>query len=66
MRRALIALIAFALASGSIGGATQAADKVYRIGFLVSTMSPGAIAMRDGVSSSLAQHGYLPGKNLIV
>jgi ABC-type uncharacterized transport system substrate-binding protein len=66
MRRALIALIALVLACGSDDAAAQAADKVYRIGFLFSTMSPGAIAMRDGVSSSLAQRGYLPGKNLII
>jgi putative ABC transport system substrate-binding protein len=66
MRKTLFALIAFAVASAPLGIAAQTTGKVYRVGFLVSTMSPGAIATRDAVSRSLAQRGYAPDRSLVI
>lgn len=58
--------IALGIAFLSAGAAAQTAGKVYRIGFLAATNSPGTIAMRDGVSQNLAQRGYVPDRTLMI
>jgi putative ABC transport system substrate-binding protein len=67
MKKLTPVLCALAFAAASLGGAAaQAADKVYRIGFLVSVASPGAIATRDGLARELGQRGFVPDKNLAI
>ena len=43
-RKPLLALLLFGPLIAS--GATQAADKMYRVGFLVTTASPGGVGRR--------------------
>lgn len=66
MRRFLVTLAALVVASAPLGATAQTAGKVYRVGFLVTVNSPGAVAMRNGISSSLAQRGYVPDRNLVI
>jgi putative ABC transport system substrate-binding protein len=63
-RKPLLALLLFGSLIAS--GATQAADKMYRVGFLVTTASPGAIAAREGLVRELARRGLIPDKNLTI
>jgi putative tryptophan/tyrosine transport system substrate-binding protein len=58
--------IALGLAFLSVCAAAQTASKVYRVGFLAASSSPGTIAMRDGVSQNLAQRGYVPDRTLAI
>jgi len=63
-RKPLLALLLFGPLIAS--GAAQAADKMYRVGFLVMTASPGAIAARDGLARELGARGLSPDKNLTI
>src|SRR5437868_10129035 len=63
-RKPLLALLLFGSLIAS--GATQAADKMYRVGFLVTTASPGAIAAREGLMRELGARGLSPDKNLTI
>jgi putative tryptophan/tyrosine transport system substrate-binding protein len=58
--------IALGLAFMSAGAAAQTGGKVSRVGFLVTAASPGAVALRDGISRDLAQRGYVPDRTLAI
>ena len=58
--------IALGLAFMSAGTAAQTGGKVSRVGFLVTAASPGAVALRDGISRDLAQRGYVPDRTLAI
>jgi putative ABC transport system substrate-binding protein len=58
--------IALGLAFMSAGAAAQTGGKVSRVGFLVTSASPGAVVLRDGISRDLAQRGYVPDRTLAI
>jgi putative ABC transport system substrate-binding protein len=58
--------IALGLVFMSAGAAAQTGGKVSRVGFLVTAASPGAVALRDGISRDLAQRGYVPDRTLAI
>jgi putative ABC transport system substrate-binding protein len=59
-------LITVALATLSIGAAAQTPGKVYRVGVVGLGSGPSYAASLDGLSRSLAQHGYSVGVNLLI
>ena len=67
MKKLLSLLCVLAFAAVSVGcAAAQTPGKTYRVGFLVSVASPGAIATRDGLARELGQRGFVPDSNLTI
>ena len=69
MRTKLLApLIGLALVSGLSDAATQAAEKVYQIGFVTlgGPSAPIVVTTLEGLRRALAQRGYSVGSNLVI
>jgi putative ABC transport system substrate-binding protein len=66
-RREFIGLTGGAIASARLAAATaNAADKIYRVGFLAIGTKQTAAPTVDGLAASLARRGYSVGSNLVI
>lgn len=67
MRRFAFALIALAFAADATSAVAQTAGKTYRLGVVVMRSGgPGAIALREELSRTLAERGFSLDRNLAI
>ncbi len=65
-RRALIRAAGLGLLAVPLRAAGQPAGRTYRIGFVGGGSAPGYAALVDAFVQGLRDHGYVPGKNLMI
>ena len=65
-RRAVLGALGLGLVGVPFGAAAQPAGRTYRIGFLGGASAAGYAPLVDVFVGGLKDHGYMPGKNVVI